>query len=244
MKRRCYRFCVLAVLPVLLSGGCREGELLRDMAAFDRAYIPALVLTAEADDSGKAVMAVKDFKLRWFTFKAKYEGRGWDTELGQVEDMIMEADGQVNVGDLKAAHDALEGIRQVMFEIRRGEGMEYFLDYLAEFHGPMEAIVLAVKDKSPDDIGETELQVVRANLFSAAALWEKAETARFDRGGFRMSQSQADKLAACMDRERKALRELESALASGDRRAVVKAALDIEPNFMEAYRLFGRFEGF
>lgn len=244
MKGRWYRFCLLFALPVLFGGGCREGELLGDMAALDRAYIPAFVLTAEADESGEAVMAVKDFKLRWFTFKAKYSGRGWDAELGRVENIIMDADRRVNGGELKAAHDALKGIRGVMLELRRSEGIEYFLDYLAEFQGPMEAILLAVKDKSPDDVGETELEVVRANLFGAAALWEKAETARFDREVYGMSQSQADRLAACMARERNALRELERALSSGDRRAVTKAALGIESDFLEVYRLFGRFEGF
>lgn len=237
------RFLMLAlVVAGAVVSGCKDKELIRDMARFDRHYVPALVLTAEGDDGGKAVMAVKMLKLDWFAFKSKYSGRGWEAEFSRVEEMIMDADGLINGNDFKGAHSALEGVGAVLLELRRGEGVDYFPDYLNDFHGPMESIVKAVDGKTPGTLGQRDIEGIRRSFRVAVGLWEKAEAAGFNRNEFKMSKSQEARLREYMRLERATLLSLESAIASGDAHGIIDAARGLKPPFTDAYSLFGDFD--
>jgi hypothetical protein len=237
------RFLLFALLVAgAVVSGCRDRELVKDMVRFDRHYVPALAATASSDDAGKAVMAVKMLKLDWFAFKSKYSGRGWGAEFSRIEDMIMDADGLINGNDFKGAHRALEGVRAVLIELRRGEGIDYFPDYLTDFHGPMESIVKAVDGKTPGTLGQREIEGIRRSLRLAAGLWDRAEAAGFNRNEFGLSKAQEARLREYMRLERAALLSLESALAAGDVPGIIDAARGLRPPFADAYRLFGDFD--
>lgn len=232
-----------ALAVALLFWGCRDDGLISEMAGLDRAYVPALVLTASDDETGDAVMAVKNFKLEWLVFKSRVSAgrKDWGDVLREVEGMVMRADGDINAGDGAGAHEALEGVRQTMLRSRRAAGIEYFPDYLTDFQGVMEEIINAVQGKAPGSFGEADLKELGRDLHRAVHRWEKVQAAVFDGSVFGFGAAKERELKRHMDEEGAALEALRAALVRGDQSGIIEAARGIEPPFASAFRLFGDF---
>ncbi len=232
-----------ALAVALLFWGCRDDGLINEMAMLDRAYVPALVLTASDDETGDAVMAVKNFKLEWLIFKARVLSarKDWGGALGEVEGLVMRADGDINAGDGGGAHEALKGVRQVMLRRRRAAGIEYFPDYLTDFHGVMEEILVAVEGKAPGSFGEADLRRLRRDLHRAAHRWEKVRTAGFDKRVFGLGAAEEREFKRRVEEESAALEALRAALKRGDEAGIIEAAGGLAPPFLNAFKLFGDF---
>jgi hypothetical protein len=242
MGRACIYLGALLVALALLPAGCRDDELLRDMAALDRVYVAALAGTGGAGDTGSAVMAVKEFKMQWFTFKVKHSSYGsgdpeWADALQRIEDMTMRADSFVNIGNLKGAHSALEGIGIAFMELRRDYGIDYFMDHLTEFHSAMEPIVETAGDGV---LTAAEIDLMEKTLPVAVRLWEKVRTAKFDGRLFGFDKLKRRRMREHFDEVGAALGTLDSALGRNDREAIVQAARALKPPFARTFSLFGR----
>ena len=113
MYRALFLLAAAACLPALI--GCQKGDNARakgapiqvavalpDMAAFDRAYIPVLVLT-ETDDAERAKAAMKLLLLRWEELHGKYIAAPtltpqWRADFDSIDRMIRTADGWLHDG--------------------------------------------------------------------------------------------------------------------------------------------------
>lgn len=142
----------------------------------------------------------------------------------------------------REAHGVLESVRTTMKDLRIGYGVEYDLDYLTLFHTPMEAIVLAVKGKTPDTLSEADLALLWAQADAAQVNWTTlVEKARFDEKLYGLSAEQAQRLRDEIKVEAVVLADLRAALERGDKAAVITAATALKPHFKAIYTTFGDF---
>ncbi len=233
-------FLGLLWLPLAAFAGLKE-----DMIALDRAYIPALAVTSQGTlEESQRAMAL--LNKQWADFKGKHANRPqdkqWKADLTKIDGMIADANKIVAGGkDLVKAHEALEGLRFTMLDARKRAKMPYFLDSLTNFHEPMEAIVLAAKDKTPADFGDGEMALIKESLVDAEKRWAVVKKTKIDlEYGF--SEAQRETLAKLIANESQALDTLKKALAADDKAAVIKGAVAIKPPFAKAFMNFGNFE--
>lgn len=227
-------------LPLASFAGLKE-----DMVALDRAYIPALAVTTEGK-LAESQRAMEQLNRQWATFKRQHAAskggdQQWKTDLANIDRMIADANKVVAGGtDLVKAHEALEGVRFTLLEMRARSRMPYYLDALTRFHDPMEEIVLAAKDKTPETFGDADIAKIRAALPEAAKRWTTVKATRVD-PAFGLGAEQRQKLDQLIANEDQALENLKQALAGNDKAALIKAAVAIKPAFARIYVSFGDF---
>ncbi len=227
-------------LPLLSFAGLKE-----DMVALDRAYIPALAVTTQGS-LPESQRAMEILNKQWAAFKkqhaaAKGGDKQWQKDFAEIDRMIAEANKVVAGGtDIVKAHEALEGVRFTLLAMRARSKMPYYLDALTHFHDPMEAIVLAVKDKKPDTLSDADAAKIKEALPEAEKLWAKVKLSRVD-PAFGLSTEQQQNLDKLIANETQALETLRQALAGSDKAALIKAAMAIKPAFAKIYMSFGNF---
>lgn len=237
----------LLALPNAQAGVDRQ-VLSQDMAAFDRAYVPALAVASEQKLKA-ARKAMARLNSEWKTFRNRYQGslgsdKAWQEGFMQIDAHIRRANAIVANGEtLTQMHNALEEVRAILMNLRRHDGMQYFPDALTAYHEPMEAIVLAAKGKTPRTLGEADLARISHTLPEARRLWQEAVKTPMDAGVFRFKPAQTQAVQAAIQQESEALQKLEKALASHDRAQILPAVAAIKPPFARLYRLFGDFTG-
>jgi hypothetical protein len=237
------RMLLLAALCLPLT---TFAGLVDDMVAFDRAYIPALAVTTEGK-LPESQRAMEQLNKQWASFKQQHttaqgDDKQWKSDLAKIDRMIGDADVIVAGGvDVVKAHEALEGVRLTMLDMRARIKTPYYLDAVTSFHHPMEEIVLTAKDKSPDTFGDAEIAKIRAALPGAEKRWSAVKAARVE-PAFGLNTEQQQNLAKLVANESAALETLKQVLAGNDRAAIIKAALAIKPPFAKIFVSFGNFE--
>jgi major membrane immunogen (membrane-anchored lipoprotein) len=237
---------VLMMALAVMSAGCTQADLVKDMAGFDRAYIPALSLTS----AGNVAMSQKAMRVlteTWGTFKTKYADYSfddhWKADFAYVDGQIVQAASIVSRGQgIVEAHEALEGVRERLLETRHRLGIDYYVDYLTVFHGPMEDIFLPAKDKTPATLTEADVTKIRTALPAAKAAWARVEAARLDNSVFTLSDQKQVEWREARRAETDALNAVEAALRAGDKAALIKAAAALRGTFAKLFTLFGDFD--
>jgi len=234
---------------VLCTGflmGFTQNELRQDMVKLDKSYIAALALTSQGEvaESRKAMDILSG---SWKAFKKTYydanpKDTQWKKDFDAADKMIAEA-AHIVVSDRKVtdAHEALENMRMVMMRLRARNKVDYFVDGLTAFHEPMEAIVLAAKDKTPETLTDADIQRIRKTLPDAEKLWNRVMAGKLDAATYQLDASQITQAQKLMQTEQQALAALKSALAKGEKPAIIKTAVGIKPNFAQLFMIFGDF---
>lgn len=248
MKAVAIRLTILVVGLAVLAAGCTKSDLLAGMADLDRAYIPALALTSQGSPA-MAQKAVRVLVESWQTFKARY-ARGmaddpeWRADLAFLDARIAEAVAIAAVGaNLVEAHEALERVRLRLLETRQQRlGLDYYVDYLTVFHGPMEEIYLAAKGKTPATLTDVDIAKIAGELPEAWTAWGQVERARFDNSIFRLSDQKLAERRQYLKAGADTLTAVEVALRRNDRAGLIQAATQLRTNFVKLFLLFGDFD--
>jgi hypothetical protein len=234
-----------ALAPVSASWAADANILLDEFAKLDGAYVPALALTkmGTLEASGKALGRLK---RDWRGFQAQFAGAmpqdgQWRTDFRRVSVAIKEADTHLQAGHQAEAHESLEAIREILLTARRRHDLDYYLDYLTEFHDTMEVIVLAVKDAQPADLQASTIESMRGLTDKAIEQWERVKVAPFSAKRFRFSEAKNAQRQQLLKAETLALQQLKAALASGDKAQIISTGKAIKPVFAKSFMLFGDF---
>lgn len=235
---------------------------LKEYANFDKAYIPALFLTneGEVEKSQKAMVRLKKV---WKPYIDKYypmvpKDPEFRESMDKIQNAIRKADQIVSSGEkLSEAHKTLEEIRYVFMNLRKGRmpkkvGVsdkaewtdlpDYYIDYLNEFHEPMETIILIVKDKTPETLTDEDVSKIKENYGEASKLMVQIENAKFEPSIFDFSEEETQTLNGYIHQERQSLQKLDEALKSEDREKIIKASAGIKQAFLKMFTMFGDYE--
>lgn len=238
---------LIALALGLMLTAYSAGELRQDMVKFDKVYIAALALTNQdkADASRKAIQALRE---AWQAFSAKYADanpadKPWRTDFAAVDKQVAQAVAIIGTPGkaMGEAHQALEGVRNVLMRLRQRNGIDYYIDGLTAFHHPMEDIVLTAKDKTAQTLSDADVGKIRGLLAEAEKHWRAVAASKPDAATYQLSAAQADDVAKLVQLESAALAALKDALAAGDKAQIAKTAVGIKPNFAKLFVSFGDF---
>lgn len=237
---------ILIALAAILLAGFAANDIRSDMVRLDKVYIATLALTSQgkAAESRKAVDALQG---TWREFKGRHYAANpkdpqWKPDFDRVSGMVEEAVKIVAAGrPVNEAHEALEHVREVLMKLRERNSIDYFIDSLTAFHEPMEAIVLAAKDKSGDTLTDADVARIRNMLPQAERAWQRVAAAKLDARDYGLNAAQAKDARKLMDLEQDSLAALNAALAADDKARIARAATAIKPNFAKLFMTFGDF---
>jgi len=252
MLKKSMKIMLVALCAVGLFAGqasARDEVLVQAMADLEQAYIPPLFFTNQVDKLPAAKKGMMILRGEWNGFKAAYydyrpDYANWQIYLDKVEYAIQDAEAVVatvtpeNIATLVNAHEALEGVRMAMLDLRSHNGFPKFItDKMTLYHGPMEYIVLELKNQpmSPALIEEVTLVYKEAN-----EAWNNVEKCPVDPEvwGFSVEKmllyySQVEKVRASLD-------AFAAALDSGDPVAIkMTGTLPLKQPFVDTYIMFG-----
>ncbi len=220
---------------------------LTEFVALDRAYIPPLYFTSVEDlEASRASFA--RLKEAWKTFRAAaadiFDDPEWSGELATLEQQVEKAGAIIAEGqDLKAAHEELEHLREVLLTARRRNAFDYYVDYLTAYHEPMEGIVLTAKETPPEQWTEATTARIREYLPEAEALWAAVREAAFEPSAYDFDEQRQQKMQQFLAAETEALQQLKTALDGQVPAAQLRAAaMRIKPPFAGLFQLFGAVE--
>ena len=246
MKRKLFVTSLITLATLLLTGFA-PGDIRQDMVKLDKVYIAALALTSQGKiaESRKAVGALQK---EWQAFKdRRYNGNSqdvqWKKDFDHVNKMVDEAL-KIAASERKVteAHEALEHVREVLMKLRQRNRIDYFIDGLTAFHEPMEAIVLAAKDKTGETLAGADIARIRTMLPQAEQAWQRVAAAKLDGDDYLLTPAQTEDARKLMSMERASLAALQDALNAGDKARIAQAAAAIKPNFAKLFMTFGDFK--
>lgn len=236
-------FLFLMTIPLSAS----ETQLMKDMISFDRAYIPSLAMTSQ-EKREPSIKALEILTDEWKSFKEKYYAFNstdtvWQSDMDSIEEGILEALDIIDQrGSLSEAHEAVEGIRFTMMQMRERQNIDYFVDHLTRFHDPMEMILMAVVGKTPETLSNNDLTRIKSALPEAVRLWGEVGSFNLDPSIYDLDEKRMKNINAAIPAEKQALQLLVEVLGKGDESGIIKAASAIKPNFAKVFMQFGDFE--
>jgi len=225
---------LLTGLFLSLASAAAHAGLLEDMAAFERAFIPALALTNQPQQPAERVAAsLRRLTGAWPGLRSAFSGRGAALEqaIRAADAALPQAQRLLAEGRRADAHEALESIRPTFLEARRANGIELYVDRLTEFHHVMEETVKAAQGGAP----------LRGLLEQASALWTRAERPGFDAALFGFDDAKYAELRRRVQGERETIEALRAALERGETAQVRELAGQMKTRFAQIYVMFGDF---
>ena len=222
--------------------GCNEDNTGYNMARFDRTYIPSLVLTAKKDPTGQSILAISRLKQDWELLKSINSDLFMGDGLMEIDRVIERANMDIATGDYKAAHMGLERIRDIMHDMRKQRGIDYFVDYLNEFHSVMETMVSALSGKQSADLTEGDIKIIWNNLPEARAKWQAVKNAKFERETFIFTKETAEVMRQSIKQQEKNIDILEAAIVSRNKKLIYKHTIMIKKGYSDIFKMFGNFD--
>lgn len=234
------------LIVFLLVSGCAQRSFQKQMIRFDQLYIPALFYTEQGSVEASR-KAVKDLMEFWQTFSlAYYNSRPADPEWKQsfdiVDQRITTAGKLVKNGKaVTSAFNELDVIRDILYRIRKRNDIKYYVDHLTEFFQPMDAMLLILKDKTPDTLTATDLQNLSYLINREINIWDKVAKVEFNSVLFGFNGIKLRDMRKYIKAEQLILYKLKKAIDARDKAFIFLSADFIKPNFNKLYLLFGDF---
>ncbi len=237
----------ILALALLALPGCRESEILGDTVELDRKFIPLLV-AADAGDSLVARAALAEFLPQWETFRDRYYNHAdsdslWVPDFILLDELVDSAALTIDSGyDMSYAHEDLEDFRMIMFEVRDRNDIDYFVDYLNEFHELADQIGAITRDRNSRGLTDADMDELDRLGTAALDVWEDVEELEFDARLHRFDDDRTTQLERGIRAVGSQVRRLQQAVAGDERVTATGAGNALRPELDELYRLFGDFE--
>lgn len=136
----------------VLAGAALAGPVTEFERAFGKVYASyrtALFMTnsGNAETSGASLAA---FAAGWSALAQAYRAAPppqyaddplWPAALDEVDSLLAKARAEVDAGTLAAAHETLEGIREVVSALHLRNGIQTFSDRMNAYHAEMEHVL-------------------------------------------------------------------------------------------------------
>lgn len=260
-------------LLLMISAGCgsdnsnvytnilNTSDYQTDLANLTRSYIPPLFYTnLPAANTTQAVAADAQKSLTqlstvWGAFKAKYKDRlefipytsqlnQIDTEIALAGQIVQNAIASGNAAnDLLAAHEALEVIRVNLQTIDKGNGLDYPIDGIKDFHDAMEPFALAVKGKTAATLTDADVATLKGMFPNMETTWNKVTTYQFTTTQFGITTEVKTFIDAAVTSQTTNMTALKTALfaATPDKTVIAANGNNVKPLFLKLFFSFADF---
>lgn len=233
---------LLFVTLGLGATGCVEIDIIDDMVAVDKAYIPTAYYVREGN-LPKAKLAMIELQRKWnqldLAVKAQYENEDWIETFGKIEVYLDKADAALKEQDLFWMQCQLENARFEWNDLRIRYGIDYHIDYMYDFQVAWDLVKETVNDPVLCwlEWQEFEAQVVDADqAYQAMVLqtidWELIEADQRKIEAYRLFKDALDV----------AWKDFKYEMECAHREQLAVAANVVTKQFEGMLNLFGDFE--
>jgi hypothetical protein len=247
------RFASLIVLLLVSAGAaqaagtaCAARCFLCDCAAFDRAFLPALVYSDQGDLQ-MTVAAIRVLDVRMSTFRiACYQdalpGTAGPADLQAVSQRIVAADkAAATYSDVAGAHKLLREIPPYMVDMRTIAGETYYLDPLFRLLVILDEMNPLIVARTPETLMDTDLGNLKDLAAEAGKELATAQGGKLDGPQFGLTSDDTDTVQQGLTDEGTDLTALTAALQAGDKRTALSSAHALKPVWQDLMRPFGDF---
>jgi hypothetical protein len=185
-------------------------------------------------------------KEQWSSFSGQfrdlYPEPDWTQGFDRTAVILARSAELLQKGDLADAHAALEEVRELWMGMREQRSISYYIDFLNRYHESMEEVTGVTAGRTAATLEDVQVLQVETLLPEARRRWEQTLATPLDAAVYIFS---ADKAAELRQAEQAVLRgigQVEQALRSGDRGALVRAVDAMKPTFTKTFLMFGDFD--
>jgi hypothetical protein len=233
------RFAITAWALLLSLGSAHAADPLT--RAMQAAYVPyrAALFHTNAKAQADTLRALADARQAWHALREQHgtqpptpyaDDRSLPATLAEVDSVLGRAETQARAGELAAAHETLEQVRELLAELRRRNGVVVFSDHMNAYHEVMEQVLLQGPALLDGEQGAMRLMAWVGTLeHLAARLGREADAALWAQPGF--AEGQAAVAAS--------VQALRAALLAGDSTAARKAIPALKPPYSRLFLRFG-----
>lgn len=213
---------------------------IKDMVVLDQKYVPSLVSTSQnnLENSKKSVSLLKE---NWLTFKQKYydkSDKDTKSNFDKIDTIISDTEKSLDNSKIADAHAQLEPFREIFYEIRKINKIDYYMDYVTDFHKEMENVLNAGILEGSVDIKFDKIKEV---LTKTISVFNTLESAKFDAKEFNFSDEKEKQRNAFMLAEKNKLQDLKNAVDTNNKELAIKLSQEVKENFVKLFTLFGDF---
>lgn len=237
---------IIAIAGLAIASAA-SADLHQDMVNLDRAYIPALVITNQPL-SATTRRAMERLREEWNGYRARYPQApagyteaSWAAADKAIESSIADAEASVKAGKPTVSHEALERVRDAQYELRRGNGVAYWMDDFTAFHAAMERIASAAAGKNAATLADADVASIRAAMPQVERTWQALLARRGESARYGVPAGQTEALQRQLDVQTQTLADLKAALDRGDRAEIAAKAVATKPAFSKLMQMFGDF---
>ncbi len=254
---RHFIFFITILISTLSFSSCKEKstdrpldkkELLKNMAAIDKALIPALYLTS-INKQFSSLEALSKLKPQINHFIQKYENKNpsdqyWNRDIDNIKAHIKYADEHVKSNHLKQANiQDLDPLSESLIKMRNRNSLGlYYPDALKSLHSMAQSMASSLNGNIPEDAFQTVLQSTQNMLKLIKQNFEQIKAAKLDNTLYQIPQKKRQYLQQVFEQAEKAFVEIDSSITSGDKARIQHAYRELPKHFVEAYLVFGDFE--
>lgn len=198
------------------------------------AYRAALFQTNANDQKG-TLDALTAAQAGWTKVAASYRNSPppayahdprFGADIDEVSSLLRRAQSEASTGALPAAHETLEGVRDILGELRRRNGVIVFSDHINAYHTEMEHII---GGEIPPDDKQRLTEQVGVLVYLDKKIRENASLALQEDAKYRQ-------LSAA---NTSAIEKLRSALAAGNPSEIKAAIEGLKPAYAKLFLAFG-----
>ncbi len=238
-----------------------SSAFLTDLSNLTKSYItPLLYTNLPAANTPQTVVADAQKSLTrlitvWGDFKTKYKSAPEfaaysakfteiDTEIAAAGVIIQTAITSGNTAnDLLAAHEALEVIRKNLQDMDRGNGFDYAVDAIKDFHDGMEPFALAVKGKTAATLTDADVTSLKAMFPLVESTWNMVIVYQFNKDHFGMTTEVKTFIDTATTNQTNNLKALKAALfaATPDKTVIATNGNKVKQLFLGLFFSFADF---
>lgn len=238
-----------------------SSAFLTDLSNLTKSYItPLLYTNLPAANTPQTVVADAQKALTrlitvWGDFKAKYksapEFAAYSAKFDEIDTKIAAAGVIIQTAitsgntanDLVAAHEELEIIRKNLQEMDHGNGFDYPVDAIKDFHDGMEPFAIAVKGKTAATLTDADVTNLKVLFPIVESTWNKVVTYQINKDQFGMSADVKTFIDAATISQTNNLKALKAALfaATPDKTVIATNGNLVKPLFLKLFFSFADF---
>ncbi len=134
-------------------------------------------------------------------------------------------------------------IRQNLLDLDRGNGLDYPIDAIKEFHAGMEPLALAMKGKTAATLTDADIATLKSMFTVAESTWSKVAAHQINKDHFGMSVEAKAFVVVATTSQTNNLKALKADLfaAAPDKAAIATKGNNVKPLFLKLFFSFADF---
>lgn len=234
-------YSTLFLLLAFSNQSCVTEAIIQEMVNLDRAYIPALYY-AKHKDKAKSRSALILLHSEWqkLTEKSRrsYLTKEWQDALARIEGYLGKATSALNQNDFYWTVCQLENARFEWNDLRKTNGMTYYIDYIYEFQMAWDVVEEVINDPV---LCWLEWQEFENQVQIAKKAWEKLNRKEVEWQYFNPTKEELAHFEQYKKNLEVAMKAFLNDVTMAEREYIALSSLEVSKQLNNLTNIFGNF---